>query len=86
MAYLALAWLWLGAALAASLLLGAGVGLGCWLSAPRASIAAVAPPAPAALPFALEQLGKLSGRLFKLESLARQLNECWAPARAAAGQ
>ncbi len=69
------AWLWLGGALAASLLLGAGVGLGCRLSAPRASIAAVAPPAPAALPFALEQLGKLSGRLFKLESLARQLNE-----------
>ena len=41
-----------------------------------APIAAAAPPRPhAALPFALEQLGALSGRLFRLESQAAQLSK-----------
>ena len=70
----------LAGVLAALLLLGAGFGLGWWIAAPAP---AAAPPAAAtrpqaashALPFALEQLGALSGRLFRLESQARQLSD-----------
>jgi murein DD-endopeptidase MepM/ murein hydrolase activator NlpD len=65
-----------GGVLLALLLLGAGVGLGLWISAPGPQ----QPDAPkralsSATPFALEQLGALSGRLFKLESQASQLSE-----------
>ena len=70
--------LWLGGGLMALTLLTAGVGLGCWVStlaAPRAVEPMHAQPARPALPFTLEQLGALSGRLFKLESQASQLSE-----------
>lgn len=64
-------------------LLAAGAGLGHWLasagvtgaSTAIAGSAAAAPAPNSALPFALEQLGALSGRLFKLESQAGQLSE-----------
>lgn len=60
-------------ALAAITLLAAGASLGYWLNVPGA---AASPERPrAALPFAVEQLGALSGRLFKLESQAGQLSE-----------
>ncbi|MEP7297313.1 MAG: M23 family metallopeptidase [Burkholderiales bacterium] len=65
----------LGGGLTAMMLLAAGVGLGRWLAAPApqlAQAAAHAPPTPA---FALEQLGALSGRLFRLENQANQLSE-----------
>ena len=70
----------LGAALIALMLLGAGGVFGFWLAAPAplppAVQQAAAPErAPAALPFALEQLGALSGRLFRLESQAAQLSK-----------
>ena len=56
-------------------LLAAGAGLGYSISA-SLQPAPVAPErARAALPFAVEQLGALSGRLFKLESQAGQLSE-----------
>ena len=64
-------------ALVAAALLTAGAGLGCWWSARTAE----APPGDAsprpraAMPFAVEKLGELSGRLFKLESQAGQLSE-----------
>ena len=95
----------MGGATVALALLGAGAGLGYWLS-PLASLALAAVPsvpaavaaapggperARAALPFAVEQIGALSGRLFKLESQASQLSErlgrlqgIAAPAKAAA--
>jgi murein DD-endopeptidase MepM/ murein hydrolase activator NlpD len=65
--------------LAGLALVAAGVGLGQWLAAP----AIVAAPTRAAVleapratsGFAVEQLGALSGRLFKLESQAGQLIE-----------
>ena len=63
------------------MLLAAGVGLGRWVSAPVPATLAAAPVhvAPeqlrAAPAFAVEQLGALSGRLFKLESQAGQLSE-----------
>jgi len=63
------------------LLLAAGVGLGRWVSAPAALTApalaapAAQEPARATPAFAVEQLGALSGRLFKLESQAGQLSE-----------
>jgi murein DD-endopeptidase MepM/ murein hydrolase activator NlpD len=66
-----------GGALAALLLLGTGAGLGYWLapaSAPAPQLAAQERPH-TALPFALEQLGALSGRLFRLESEAAQLSK-----------
>jgi murein DD-endopeptidase MepM/ murein hydrolase activator NlpD len=69
-----------GAALAALALLGAGGGVGYWLAAPQGSpvplpLAAAAPEAPkASHPFTLEQLGAISGRLFRLESEAAQLS------------
>jgi len=66
--------LMLGVALAALVLVGLGAGLGYWLAAP-AALQPAAPERPhAALPFALEQLGTLSARLFKLESDAAQLS------------
>lgn len=69
--------LWLAGTLAALLLLGAGAGLGRWLSTPlAATLYRASPPAANPTPpFTLEQLGTLSGRLFKLESLARRLSE-----------
>lgn len=61
---------------AAALLLAAGTGLGYWVLAPAKPAIAVAPVAvPAVSPFAVEQIGTLSGRLFKLESQAGQLSE-----------
>jgi len=70
------------AALAALMLLGAGAALGYWLAVPSFlpqpsnQPVAAAPQRPhAALPFALEQLGALSGRLFRLESQAAQLSK-----------
>jgi murein DD-endopeptidase MepM/ murein hydrolase activator NlpD len=67
----------IGGGLAMAALFAGGVGLGHWWSAMvSAPAGAAAPQAPsAALPFALEQLGALSGRLFKLESQAGQLSE-----------
>ncbi len=66
---------------AALMLLAAGVGLGRWAAATAAPAGAAAPvvavqesPRPTSS-FAVEQLGALSGRLFKLESQAGQLSE-----------
>jgi murein DD-endopeptidase MepM/ murein hydrolase activator NlpD len=66
-----------GSALAGVALFGAGAAIGHWLHTPVAAAApnATTPPPRAALPFAIEQLGALSGRLFKLESQAGQLSE-----------
>ena len=73
---LSLGALMLGSGAVAVALLAGGVGLGWWLS-PAVAVRADKAPAsvPAASPFALEQLGALSGRLFKLESQASQLTE-----------
>jgi murein DD-endopeptidase MepM/ murein hydrolase activator NlpD len=65
------------AALASTTLLAAGAALGYWLASSAAGAHAGAPadtaaPAPAH-PFALEQIGDLSARLFALESQAAQL-------------
>ena len=71
-------WLAAGGVIAATSLLFAGAALGHFFSTPAAvpSPAAVAAERPrAALSFAVEQLGALSGRLFKLESQAGQLSE-----------
>ncbi|MES3014211.1 MAG: M23 family metallopeptidase [Pseudomonadota bacterium] len=71
----------LGGALAAFGMLAGGVGLGCWISTstPTAPIAPTAHAGPAhphsASVFVVEQLGALSGRLFRLESQAGQLGE-----------
>jgi murein DD-endopeptidase MepM/ murein hydrolase activator NlpD len=68
-------------AAAAGLLLAAGAAVGHWVAAaagaaPAAPVVPVAHEAPrAASSFAAEQLGALSGRLFKLESQAGQLSE-----------
>ena len=70
-------------ALSGLMLLGAGGAFGYWLALPSflpqpasEPVAAAAPQRPhAALPFALEQLGALSGRLFRLESQAAQLSK-----------
>lgn len=62
------------AALASAALLSAGAALGYWLASspePRAAVPADA--AAPAHPFALEQIGDLSARLFALESQATQL-------------
>ena len=56
-------------------LLAAGAGLGYWMSPSLPQLHAAPEQARAALPFAVEQLGALSGRLFKLESQAGQLSE-----------
>ncbi|WP_236580682.1 M23 family metallopeptidase [Rubrivivax sp. A210] len=62
------------AGVAALLLLGAGASLGYWL-APRGGSEAPLPLDASARHFTLEQLGALSGRLFKLESQASQLGQ-----------
>jgi murein DD-endopeptidase MepM/ murein hydrolase activator NlpD len=65
-------------AFASLTLVGAGVGLGYWLSSPAPASLGIASPiaAPApGFPFTLEQLGTISGRLFKLESQAMQLGQ-----------
>ena len=64
-----------GSTCAALMLLAAGAGLGYWISAPSAPVPTAQERPRAALPFAVEQLGALSGRLFKLESQAGQLSE-----------
>ena len=67
-----------GAALAGIALLATGAGAGYWHAASKLQPAAAnAAPARqhAALPFALEQLGAISGRIFKLESQAEQLSK-----------
>ena len=64
-----------GGVAAALVLLASGVGLGCWVSAPNQPAAGEQQQPQPAQPFALEQLGALSGRLFKLESQASQLSE-----------
>ena len=65
-----------GAALAGMALLGAGAAVGYWSATSTVQTPTAAPQRPhAALPFALEQLGALSGRLFKLESQADQLSK-----------
>lgn len=70
-----------GGCTAALALVAAGAGLGYAVGArggmaPGAPLAAAeAPQRAAALPFALEQLGALSGRLFRLESQAAQLSK-----------
>ena len=71
----------LGATAVALALLASGAALGYWFAAaptagPSTELAVVAPASrvvPAALPYTLEQLGALSGRLFRLESEAAQL-------------
>ena len=67
----------LGGGFAAGALLAAGFALGCWLAPSTATQKPDAAPQRSAstMPFALEQLGALSGRLFKLESQASQLSE-----------
>jgi len=60
-------------ALAAGALLTAGGGLGYWMA--RDATAVPQPAASPMLPFAVEELGALSGRLFKLESQANRLRE-----------
>jgi murein DD-endopeptidase MepM/ murein hydrolase activator NlpD len=64
-----------GSGLAAFCLLAAGAGLGYWMSPPASPTLAAQERPRSALPFAVEQLGALSGRLFKLESQAGQLSE-----------
>lgn len=65
----------LAAGAVAAALLAGGVALGSWLagSPPPVTAAAAPPAAQAPSPFALEQIGTLSARLFKLESQASQL-------------
>lgn len=81
----------LGVGLGAALLLAAGAGLGWWaaqraLPLPAGTVAVAAPARAPLMPLALEQIGALSARLFRLESeaavLSRRLN--LAPPRAAA--
>jgi murein DD-endopeptidase MepM/ murein hydrolase activator NlpD len=62
-------------ALAACGLLTAGAGLGYWMSTPTTSALAAQAQPRLAQPFAVEQLGAISGRMFKLESQAGQLSE-----------
>ena len=64
------------AVMAVGLLLATGTGLGYWLFAPvPAATTALPSVAPTVSPFAVEQIGVLSGRLFRLESQAGQLTE-----------
>jgi murein DD-endopeptidase MepM/ murein hydrolase activator NlpD len=83
-----------GAALALALL-SAGGALGYWVAGPAPqplAAAAAVETATSLLPFTLEQMGALSGRLFRLESEAAQLSKKIgvlnndAPARARAPQ
>lgn len=71
-----------GTAVLAALLLGAGGALGYWIATaatatalPIAQVPHVERAAHPALPFTLEQLGAISGRLFRLESMAAQLSK-----------
>jgi murein DD-endopeptidase MepM/ murein hydrolase activator NlpD len=66
-----------GAGIVALALLASGGVVGYWLAdAPLRSLpSAVAAPEPLALPFTLEQVGAISGRLFRLESEAAQLSK-----------
>jgi murein DD-endopeptidase MepM/ murein hydrolase activator NlpD len=61
--------------LAASGLLAAGAGLGHWVSRLSAPEAARQEASQSASPFTVEQIGALSGRLFRLESQAGRLSE-----------
>jgi murein DD-endopeptidase MepM/ murein hydrolase activator NlpD len=61
-------------ALAATALLGAGIAIGMQLAAPHAADSAAAP-AMAPMAAAMDQLGSLSARLFRLESQAARLGE-----------
>ena len=69
----------IGAAMAGLMLLSAGGAIGYWFASPppvAAPRGLEAPSRPsAAAPFALEQLGAISGRLFRLESQAAQLSK-----------
>lgn len=56
-------------------LLTAGVALGRWLSSVAPAHTTLQEKPNSAMPFAVEQLGALSGRLFKLESQAGQLSD-----------
>jgi len=56
-------------------LLTAGAALGRWVSTVAPSHTTLLEKPNSAMPFAVEQLGALSGRLFKLESQAGQLSE-----------
>jgi murein DD-endopeptidase MepM/ murein hydrolase activator NlpD len=65
---------------AALALLASGAALGYWMAEPAVRSPAPAPavaqaPTPAAAPFTLEQVGAISGRLFRLESEAAQLSK-----------
>jgi murein DD-endopeptidase MepM/ murein hydrolase activator NlpD len=77
-----------GAALLSAMLLALGAGLGYAWRAPPPPPASTAVPAPprALMPFAVEQLGALSARLFKLESQTGQLGEHIRAMRGKAGQ
>ena len=65
----------LGGAFLALVLLAAGVSLGHWLAAPAPRGPQATAPSQPTPAFALEQLGALSGRLFRLENQANQLSE-----------
>ena len=62
-------------ALTALVLLAGGAGLGYWLSRQMVPPPVASAGSTPATPFAVEQLGALSGRLFKLESQAGQLSQ-----------
>ena len=62
-------------ALAALGLLATGAGLGVWVLQRVAPMPTENAAKPLAQPFAIEQLGALSGRLFKLENQAGQLSQ-----------
>jgi len=64
------------AVMAVGLLLATGTGFGYWLFAPVPAAATALPSVAATVsPFSVEQIGVLSGRLFRLESQAGQLSE-----------
>ncbi len=64
-----------GSSLAGFGVLAAGIGLGSWITAAAPAVHAGPERARAASPFVVEQLGALSGRLFRLETQAGQLIE-----------
>ena len=65
-----------GAVLAVGLLFATGTGFGYWLFAPaHPTSATLLSVVPTVSPFAVEQIGILSGRLFRLEGQAGQLSE-----------
>ena len=67
--------LWLAAALVIGSVLAVGVGFGFWISKLDAAARATSGPLAPLTPFVVEQLGELSGRLFKLENQAGRLSE-----------